>query len=130
MLASEAGSYVTGTTILVDGGVLARGAVSQRSGQRFPLSVAARPQQAQGDFAMRQKFFSVLAMVILAACGQEAEVPAAQALFEQVNIFEAETGGYAHYRVPAIAVFSEGKPSWRSSKPARTPPAIGARRTS
>ena len=57
---------------------------------------------------MRQKFFSVLAMVILAACGQEAEVPAAQALFEQVNIFEAETGGYAHYRVPAIAVSPKG----------------------
>ena len=47
-------------------------------------------------------------MVILAACGQEAEVPAAQALFEQVNIFEAETGGYAHYRVPAIAVSPKG----------------------
>ena len=57
---------------------------------------------------MRQKFFSVLAMVLLAACGQEAEVPAAQALFEQVNIFEAETGGYAHYRVPAIAVSPKG----------------------
>ena len=57
---------------------------------------------------MRQKFFSVLAMLILAACGQEAEVPAAQALFEQVNIFEAETGGYAHYRVPAIAVSPKG----------------------
>ena len=57
---------------------------------------------------MRQKFFSVLATVILAACGQEAEVPAAQALFEQVNIFEAETGGYAHYRVPAIAVSPKG----------------------
>ena len=57
---------------------------------------------------MRQKFFSVLAMVILAACGQEAEVPAAQALFEQVNIFEAETGGYVHYRVPAIAVSPKG----------------------
>ena len=57
---------------------------------------------------MRQKFFSVLAMVILAACGQEAEVPADQALFEQVNIFEAETGGYAHYRVPAIAVSPKG----------------------
>ena len=57
---------------------------------------------------MRQQFFSVLATVILAACGQEAEVPAAQALFEQVNIFEAETGGYAHYRVPAIAVSPKG----------------------
>ena len=57
---------------------------------------------------MRQKFFSVLATVILAACGQEAEVPTEQPLFEQVNIFEAETGGYAHYRVPAIAVSPKG----------------------
>ena len=57
---------------------------------------------------MKPEFFLVLVLVILAGCGENVEAPAAQPLFEQVNIFEAETGGYAHYRVPAIAVSPKG----------------------
>ncbi len=33
---------------------------------------------------------------------------AAQPLFEKVDLFEAEKGGYAHYRIPAIAVTAKG----------------------
>ena len=57
---------------------------------------------------MKPKFVWLLALVISAGCGENIEASAAQPLFEQVNIFEAETGGYAHYRVPAIAVSPKG----------------------
>ena len=57
---------------------------------------------------MKPQFLFVLVLVISAGCGESVEAPAAQPLFEQVNIFEAETGGYAHYRVPAIAVSPKG----------------------
>ena len=57
---------------------------------------------------MKPKLVWLLALVISAGCGENIEAPAAQPLFEQVNIFEAETGGYAHYRVPAIAVSPKG----------------------
>ncbi len=46
---------------------------------------------------------------VLLGCGggpQESGVP--EAGIEKVNIFEAEVGGYAHYRVPAIAVSPQG----------------------
>lgn len=45
----------------------------------------------------------------LLGCGggpQESGVP--EAGIEKVNIFEAEVGGYVHYRVPAIAVSPQG----------------------
>ena len=57
---------------------------------------------------MKPPLFLVLALVISAGCGENVESPPAPPLFEQVNIFEAETGGYAHYRVPAIAVSAKG----------------------
>lgn len=45
---------------------------------------------------------------LLALCLPPAMSPAAEPLLEQVNIFEAGKGGYAHYRVPAIVVSTRG----------------------
>ena len=33
---------------------------------------------------------------------------AAEPLLEKIDLFEAETGGYTHYRIPAIAVTAKG----------------------
>ena len=57
---------------------------------------------------MKPELLLAVVLATLAGCGETVESPAAPPLFEQVNIFEAETGGYAHYRVPAIAVSPKG----------------------
>ncbi len=49
------------------------------------------------------------ALLILSACGSAPEPPRdPQSSIQKVNVFEGETGGYAHYRVPAIAVSPNG----------------------
>lgn len=50
---------------------------------------------------MARELAIAAAMVLVVGCG-------GRPFMEKVNIFEAETGGYAHYRVPAIAVSAEG----------------------
>ncbi len=45
---------------------------------------------------------------LLTLCLAATVSPAAEPFLDQVNIFEAGKGGYAHYRVPAIAVSSHG----------------------
>ena len=57
---------------------------------------------------MKPELLLAVVLATLAGCGETVESPAAPPLFGQVNIFEAETGGYAHYRVPAIAVSPKG----------------------
>ena len=47
-------------------------------------------------------------LVGLLGCGVSSETPTASHEIEQVHVFEAETGGYAHYRVPAIVVSPSG----------------------
>lgn len=45
---------------------------------------------------------------MLLGCGDAAVPSASDEDIQVVNVFEAETGGYAHYRVPAIAVSPAG----------------------
>ncbi len=56
--------------------------------------------------------FSASAAVILAAllvaCNLKYEPPTAQPFLEEINLFEAGTDGYEHYRVPAITVSAKG----------------------
>ena len=51
---------------------------------------------------------AVIVAVLLAACNARYEPPSAQPFFEKINLFEAGTDGYAHYRVPAITVSAKG----------------------
>ncbi len=51
---------------------------------------------------------AVIIAVLLAACNGTYEPPTAQPFFEKINLFEAGTDGYAHYRVPAITVSAKG----------------------
>ena len=46
----------------------------------------------------------LLALLLLAA----GLSPAAEPFLEKVNLFEAQTGGYEHYRIPAIVVTGKG----------------------
>lgn len=51
---------------------------------------------------------AVILAALLAACNARYEPPAPQPFLEKINLFEAETDGYAHYRVPAITVSAKG----------------------
>ena len=51
---------------------------------------------------------AVIIAVLLAPCNGTYEPPTAQPFFEKINLFEAGTDGYAHYRVPAITVSAKG----------------------
>lgn len=53
---------------------------------------------------MRKPVLLVVILVGLLGCGASTEPPATDHDIEKVHVFEAETGGYAHYRVPAIVV--------------------------
>ena len=57
---------------------------------------------------MRVSPVATTILLVLLGCG---DVPAPSPVggeIEVINVFEAETGGYAHYRVPAIAVSPAG----------------------
>jgi sialidase-1 len=57
---------------------------------------------------MRLTFSKAWPAGLLALCLLPFAATAAEPFFDQVNIFEAGTGGYAHYRVPAIIVSPRG----------------------
>ena len=50
----------------------------------------------------------VLAVLFCTNCTTIKETSSLQPFIEKIDLFEAETDGYAHYRVPAITVSAKG----------------------
>lgn len=57
---------------------------------------------------MRALALAIFAAVLVIGCSHDATSEEPAPLFQQTDLFEAETGGYAHYRIPAIAVSNTG----------------------
>ena len=57
---------------------------------------------------MRVSALATTILLMLLGCGDVSAPSPASGEIQVTNVFEAETGGYAHYRVPAIAVSPSG----------------------